>query len=447
VPVRAQDFRRAIERLFVVDKGTGPAGFYSGIVGASRCASTPARCDLADGIIADGKTGTVTFHLVAPDPDFLYKLAFPFADAIPPGTPFRPIDATRLPATGPYMTASYVRHHQWVLVRNPRFRQWSAQAQPRGYPDRIVLRLDIPPGRAVTAVERGSADVLLFPSTRISELATRYPSLLHEGPRSGLVGLALNTRVYPFTVRSARQALNYAIDRATLIRLIGGPLVAQPTCQFLPPGLPGYEPYCPYTLSPGPGGVWTAPDLARAEQLVRASGTRGAKVTVVTGAFGTSIPVMPTGRYLVSVLDQLGYRASLRVINGSNAYLRQAYDSRRHTQLSWFSWYTDYPSASDMIGPVLSCRSFVPASPFSNLNTAEFCDPRIDSQARKALELQERSPNAGGALWDTIDKEMVAQAPWVPLYNPQFLVVASSRVGNYQFHPFWSLLVDQLWVR
>jgi peptide/nickel transport system substrate-binding protein len=102
VPVRAQDFRRAIERLFVVDKGTGPAGFYSGIVGASRCASTPARCDLADGIIADGKTGTVTFHLLAPDPDFLYKLAFPFADAIPPGTPFRPIDAT----TGPVSASS-----------------------------------------------------------------------------------------------------------------------------------------------------------------------------------------------------------------------------------------------------------------------------------------------------------------------------------------------------
>ncbi len=94
------------------------------------------------------------------------------------------------------------------------------------------------------------------------------------------------------------------------------------------------------------------------------------------------------------MLDRLGYRASLRVINGYNAYVTQAYDSRRWTQLSWFSWYTDYPAASDMIGPVLSCRAFVPESPFSNLNTAEFCDPRIDSQAKEAIGLERRSPNA-----------------------------------------------------
>jgi len=25
--------------------------------------------------------------------------------------------------------------------------------------------------------------------------------------------------------------------------------------------------------------------------------------------------------------------------------------------------------------------------------------------------------------------------------------VLSARVGNYQFHPYWNLLIDQLWVR
>ncbi len=32
-------------------------------------------------------SNTVTFHLTAPDPDFLYKLALPIADAVPAGTP------------------------------------------------------------------------------------------------------------------------------------------------------------------------------------------------------------------------------------------------------------------------------------------------------------------------------------------------------------------------
>ena len=42
--------------------------FYEGIVGANRCERNPKRCDLSRGIVADDKTRTVTFHLVAPDP-------------------------------------------------------------------------------------------------------------------------------------------------------------------------------------------------------------------------------------------------------------------------------------------------------------------------------------------------------------------------------------------
>ena len=49
--------------------------------------------------------------------------------------------------------------------------------------------------------------------------------------------------------------------------------------------------------------------------------------------------------------------------------------------------------------------------------------------------------------WAAIDRELVNKAPWVPLYNPRDLTVLSARVGNYQFHPYWNLLIDQVWVR
>ena len=253
--------------------------------------------------------------------------------------------------------------------------------------------------------------------------------------------------MWPFNTLAARQALNYAIDRNKLIQLIGGPLTAQPTCQILPPGLPGYRPYCPYTLNPRPVGMWTAPNLAQAEHLVSVSGTRGAKVTVITGAFGTKIPVQATGRYLVSVLDQLGYRASLQVIPGGNgnAYNRRLYDSRQRMQVGWFGWYQDYPAPSDFITPLLTCHSFLPGNP-ANLNAAEFCNHRIDAQVGQALALQVHNPSTAAALWAHIDHELVGQAPWVPVYNPRSLVMLSTRVGNYQFNPYWSLLIDQLWV-
>jgi len=443
--VKPEDFRHAIERDFAVN--AGQAGYYTGIIGATQCERTPARCDLARGIVTDDQTETVTFHLTTPDPEFLYKLAFPFADAIPPGTPDHQVGPTQLPATGPYMTQSFVPLHRWVLVRNPRFHPWSSQAQPDGYPSRIILRLDMPPGPAVNAVEQNRADVLLSPPpARIYQLATRYASQLHSGPLGATIGLVLNTRVWPFDVLGARQALNFAIDRATLVQMIGGPLMAQPTCQILPPALPGYQPYCPYTINPSPSGGWTAPDLGKAEQLVRASGTRGAKVTVVTGAFGTQIPVQATGRYLVSVLDRLGYRASLRVIPDPNAYVQRLYDSRQRAQIGWFSWYQDYPAPSDFISPLLTCQSFIPDNP-GNLNAAEFCNQRIDTHVEQALALQPHAPSTAGALWARIDQEIADQAPWVPVYNPRSLVMLSARVGNYQFDPYFSVLIDQLWVR
>lgn len=49
--------------------------------------------------------------------------------------------------------------------------------------------------------------------------------------------------------------------------------------------------------------------------------------------------------------------------------------------------------------------------------------------------------------WASIDRKITDEAPWVPLYNPRAMVVLSTRVGNYQFHPLWELLIDQLWVR
>ena len=46
-------------------------------------------------------------------------------------------------------------------------------------------------------------------------------------------------------------------------------------------------------------------------------------------------------------------------------------------------------------------------------------------------------------------RELVDQAPWVPLFTPRFADFVSERVGNYQANTYASstVLLDQLWVR
>ena len=138
------------------------------------------------------------------------------------------------------------------------------------------------------------------------------------------------------------------------------------------------------------------------------------------------------------------YRAALQnlYVRVCNAYFNVLGDSRHQIQAGFFSWAQDYPAPSDFIDPLLSCDSFLPGSP-DNLNTAEFCDPQIDAQAEQAPTLGPAAANR----WAAIDHELVDEAPWVSLYYPRNLAVLSSRTGNYQFHPYWGLLIDQLWVR
>src|SRR5919204_2564168 len=423
--VRPEDIRRGIARAL---RSGNPylADQYSGI---RRIAS-------------DRKAGTVTFHLARPDPDFLYKLAFVMASAVPAETHRgRP-----LPATGPYMTRSFSPGRSWVLVRNPRFREWSREAQPEGFPDRIVLKAA--PAQQIAALGRGATDVLLAPPlAHVDALARRYANQLHIDPAGVTFALVVNTRVAPFDRVSVRRALNYAVDRNRIVRLTGSSLTAQPTCQILAPTLPGYRPYCPYTLNPDSSGSWSAPDLARAERLVSASGTRGMKVTLLMGPPLPGQPTLEIGRYVVSVLERLGYRASVKVnTSAAGAGLGDLSDSRRRPQIGWFPWFQDQPTPSNFIEPLLTCRAFVPGSP-DNVNVAEFCDHRIDAQVHRADALQQSNPAAAGELWSKIDHELVDRAVWVPLYNPRTVTALGARVGNYKYHPFWNVLLDQLWVR
>jgi peptide/nickel transport system substrate-binding protein len=441
--VEPLDFRRAIERAFRL--GSPGAPHYRGIIGGARCLRRPNRCDLSHGILVDEAANTVTFRLVAPDPDFLHKLTLPYAAAVPAGVPTREVSRRPIPATGPYMLDSYVPGRHLRLVRNPYFREWSNAAQPDGYVDRIVFRLGVEPDQAVTAIERGRADYGIYdvpyapPGNRLHELRTKYPAQVHVNPLPEVQYFIMNTRVAPFDDIRVRRALNYAIDRNVLVELNGGPDAAQPTCQALPRGIPGYERYCPYTVNPSSTGAYSGPNVAKARRLIRASRSRGMRITVLTD------PRLPDTAYVVSVLTRLGYRAAARPVAGER-YNYLASNTRNRTQISVGGTMTDYPAPSNIIQTWLSCHSLKPKSDL-NANRAGRCDRTVDAGIERALELETSDPKAANRLWAQIDRRIVDQAPWLPTINLNTVDFLSERVGNYQFHPQWGLLLDQLWVK
>ncbi|MBO0815515.1 MAG: ABC transporter substrate-binding protein, partial [Actinobacteria bacterium] len=440
--VKPSDVTRSFERLFQL--GSSGAAYYQAITGAAECQAAPQNCDLSRGIVADDRAGTVTFRLTQPDPDFLYKLTLSYADVLPASTPGRQA-RTALPATGPYMITRYVPGRELLLTRNPRFREWSAAAQPAGYPDRIVIRLGLTAARGAASVAHGTGDFMpnLGQIPAGSAYFVRHRGQLRINPVMITGFMFLNVNAPPFNDLRVRQAVNLALDRQAVVTGYGGPLAAQPACQILPPGLPGYRRYCPSTRSPAADGRWHGPDLARARRLVAASGTAGMKITV----WNTPAPQanVTETRYAVAALRQLGYRASLRLLPDST-YFTYTNDSRNHAQVIDAGWSADYPSADDFLGK-LTCPHFVPGNGQATTDASEFCSPALDRQISRAAQLQTTDPPAAAALWARLDHELTGLAIWLPTVTPNETDLISARIGNYQYNPVWGALIDQLWTR
>lgn len=436
------DFAASMLRQFKIP---GPGvGLYSGIVGASTCISTPASCDLSKGVVADDKAGTVTFHLTAAEPDFLQKLALPFAYVLPAGTRAVDTGTKPLPATGPYMIESWKPNSAMRIVRNPKFAKWSDEAQPDGYPDTISMQIGLSDADAVTQIQNGQADWMYNPppADRLDEVATKFANQVHINPAPINYYMAMNTRVAPFNNPQVRQAVNYATDRTALVQLAGGPKLATPTCQILPADFPGYEPNCPYTKDPGPS--WSAPDLDKAKALVTASGTAGQTIQII----GTPDKVtQDIDQYFVSLLTDLGYQASVKTLAADIAY-GYVQDSKNKAQMYYSYWSPDYTSASNFLNVAVGCAGFAPGSTASP-NLAEFCDPAIQAKTKRALAVQQTDIPAANKLWAEIDRDTTAAAPWVSMYTASRLDFVSARLGNYRFNPSVTglFMIDQAWVR
>jgi peptide/nickel transport system substrate-binding protein len=439
--MKPSDFVTTFERQFTVP---GPTSFYAGIVGADKCSTK--GCDLSQGVVADDSASTLTINLAAADPEFLQKLALPFAYVVPADTSKKLTGNNVPPGTGPYMWQSYNPNSQAVLVRNPYFKQWSADAQPNGYPDKIVEKYGQTVSDEVTAVENNQADEVfdgdVIPSDRLNELnSAKYSSRVHVNPLTADWYFALNTRTPPFNNLKARQAINYAADRNAYVKIGGGPSLAVPTCQILPPNFPGYKPYCPYTAGTDHT-KWTGVDLAKAKQLVQQSGTAGMKVVV-----NTDIPDKALGEQMVSDLKSIGYKASLQALSGSIQYpFVQNSDNSSKWNVAWSAWYQDYPTPSDFLNVLTGCGSIHPHSDASP-NIAAFCDKTIQAQMDKALALGQTDLAAANNTWAQVDHAVTDQAPWVDMYNPKQIDFLSSRVHGYQWNPQWYILIDQQWLK
>ncbi|HZB02162.1 MAG TPA: ABC transporter substrate-binding protein [Actinomycetota bacterium] len=436
-PVLPEDFRHGLERTLMLSPDIGLA-FFGAIRGAARCDGGAATCDLSEGV--ETGDGSVTYHLTGPDADLPFKLALPFAYPLPASVPFEDQRLDPVPATGPYLVAS-ANAEKIELGRNESFRQWSGAAQPDGFVDRVTWNVGVDPGSAFGQLD-DSLDWLDDPppSDELDALDLAHPGQVVQAPQARTYFVGFDLSRPPVDDVAVRRAVNYAIARDRVVELLGGPTRQRPTCQIIPPNFAGYERFCPYTLAPEED-VWSAPDMERAQALVREAGVRGEPLRVWVSRSGLPPGAVATMRYVTDVLQDLGLEPKLTILPSELEYFGPIYgglptQEPPHVYMS--GWQSDYPGGGDFIDTQFHCEG--------GANASGLCDPHLDRRIERAKQLQIDQPAAANRAWSSIDHELVMRAIWAPLTNEVATHAFSARTENVQIHPQWGPLLSRMWV-
>jgi peptide/nickel transport system substrate-binding protein len=403
-PLRASDFEYAIKRGFLAT-GQG-VGFYTDIAGAAAFAAHPTASGDISGISANNAKRTITIRMAKPRGDFLTIVALLFAAPVPAGTT-PAIHNGNIPATGPYRISSYDPNRGFTMVRNKYFKP--TKNIPRGNPNRIDVSLI---GDANTAVQRvigGQADYTnaSIPPDRIASVRGKGQLKLRQ--TANTYYFWMNIKEAPFNKLSVRQAVNYAIDRSSMQRLVWGGL-GTPTQNVLPPTYPSYRKLKLYSHN-----------VSKAKQLINQAGAKNAKVTVWTRDVSDAVTA---AQYYTSVLNAIGLDAKLNILPRTTYYTTVGNVST-HAQTGWARWLEDYPHPLDWFDVLLNGNRITNQD---NNNYAWYKNAKTDKQIESLKKAQVLTP-AVNARWATVEKQIMKAAPWAPWSNRVFPEFFSKKMG------------------
>jgi peptide/nickel transport system substrate-binding protein len=426
--VVASDFEHTIKRVLNLESGGAP--FYQTIEGAEEYlkANDP-EADIS-GIETDDKTGEITITLTEADASFSNILAMWFAGLVPGDTEFKNLTEEPPPGVGPFMITESVPNREFVMEKNPEFEKLDI-------PDIPVAKLDSITTQIIKNANQQAQDVLDNkldymqdppPADLKPTVIEQAPDRYEEFTTSSTYYWFMNTRVAPFDDPLVREAVNWGIDKPALARLFAGELA--PGCSFLPPGMPGYDEAfdtteCPY------GDPTQAPDIAKAQDLIKQAGAEGTKVTV----WGNNDdPTDKVTEAYAEMLNEIGLDATPKIIDGG-VYFQTIGNEKTAPQTGFANWFQDFPHPLNfyfLVDPDT-------IQPTNNQNFGNVDDPKIgDEIDRLSLETDLESVAAD---WSELDRYLVEppQSYIAPYGHRKLGKFMSERMDfdAAQFHPVY----------
>lgn len=433
-PVKASDVVNMVKRNLFLG---GPfSSFFDDIVGAAEYTAAKKQDAPLKGMIADDASGKLTLNLLKPDTRILYAFAIANSGVGPASKAiFKNTTGHPFPGDGPY-TIKVVNpsptNGEFILTKNPKF---DIPTIAKGNVDQIDGMVSTNVNQMTENVINGTYDYMTEDPVGdlLPQVESQYKDRFMIGAGyPNTYYFFLNTTIPPFNKLQARQAVNYAIDSRALERIFGGRL--HPTCNLLPPAMVGYQAItpCPWGDPNGPGNV------SKAQQLVKSAGLSGSPVTVWTNS---KDPRPAIGAYLASLLNQIGFKASIKTLN-QTVYFATIGDPKSKAQIGFDDWFQDFPHPGDFIGNLLTTAA---AKSIPSFNNGFVSDPHVDAQV-DALDSHPADQVAN--QWAALDKYVndVNHAYLAPYGNEEDTAFYSSRMNVAQCsgYPHLAYRVDWL---
>ncbi|MHB9144802.1 MAG: ABC transporter substrate-binding protein [Symbiobacteriia bacterium] len=403
----ADDVAYSITRVLdPVTKSPG-AGFFTGIDGAQDFIDGKAKT--VSGIKVKDPY-TIEFTLSQPDVTFLNKMALDFAFVVPKEEVEKWGDAFghHPVGTGPFVFKEWVSGQHLTFERNPNY---FIPGVPKL--DKVTIEVGVTPEVALLRVEKGDLDLMGDPIPAADYARIKndpaWKNRLTTQPQVSTMYLAINTQMKPFTDVRVRQALNMAIDKDRIVKLMGGRgTVAN---QILPPLMPGYDKsYQGYAYDPD-----------KAKALLAQAG--------YPDGFSTEMEVIavdPQPKLAESMqqdLAKIGVKVTLRTL-ASSTVINDA-GTKGKVPLVWsggLAWIQDYPDPDDFYGPILGSSSAVQGG----WNWSWYANPQLDAMADQARGMVD--PTARMAVIQTLFRKLMDDAVWVPVYNGEYDIAHSEKL-------------------
>ncbi|MBI5591529.1 MAG: ABC transporter substrate-binding protein [Deltaproteobacteria bacterium] len=322
--------------------------------------------------------------------------------------------------TGPFRFAEWIPEDRIILEKNPTY--WGNSP----YLDRIVFKTIADNKTRLLELQTGAIHGMegIEPDA-VEEIKNNKELRFEIKPDLNVGYLAFNTEKKPFDQVKVRQAINYAINKHNLIKLLYQDM-AIPAKNPIPPILWGYnDEIADYEYQP-----------EKARQLLKEAGC-GAGFDTTLWAMPVSRPYMPQpekiARAIKSNLAAIGVRAEIITHDWKN-YLKKIANGEHDMCL--IGWISDNGDPDNFLYVLLDKDNAV--KPKAQ-NVAFFKDDRLHDiliHAQQISNLEERI-----RLYRSAQEIIHEKAPWVPLAHAQRPGVFRNNVHNVirfiQFEKAW----------